>query len=151
MIRVDREIDVDRPAATVFERLTRIEDLPRWQPAILEARLTSSGPIGPGSTARIVADAGGRRIEADARVTEFDRPRLIGIRAQAGPADVTARVEVVAVTAVACRVRLSTSIALGGMLRFVEGMARARIEAEAPAAAAAVREWLESDEPAAAS
>ena len=64
MIRVDREIDVDRPAAEVFERLTRIEDLPRWQPAIVEATLTSPGPIGVGSTIRIVAVAGGQRTEA---------------------------------------------------------------------------------------
>jgi hypothetical protein len=31
------------------------------------------------------------------------------------------------------------------MLRFVEGMARARIEAEAPEAAAAIKRWLEAD------
>jgi hypothetical protein len=30
------------------------------------------------------------------------------------------------------------------MLRFVEGIARSRIEAEAPAAAAAAKAWLES-------
>ncbi len=145
MIRVDREIDVDRPAAEVFERLTRIEDLPRWQPAIVEARLTSAPPIRTGSTVRIVAVAGGQRTEAIGTVTEFVRPEVIGLTARAGPADITARVVVTALTDASCRVALGTTIKLGGVLRFVEGMARSRIEAEAPAAAAAVKEWLESE------
>ena len=37
MIRVEREIEVERSASEVFDRLIRIEDLPRWQPAISEA------------------------------------------------------------------------------------------------------------------
>ena len=145
MIRVEREIDVARPADEVFERLTRIEDLPRWQPAIVEARLTSPGPIGAGSALRIVAVAGGKRTEATGTVTEFSRPELIALSAKAGPADITARVKVTALTESSSRVAVRTTIALGGMLRFVEGMARSRIEAEAPAAAAAVKEWLESE------
>lgn len=145
MIKVDRSIEVARPAETVFERLTRIEDLPRWQPAVLEAELTSPGPIGVGSTARIVVVAGGQRPRALGTITEFERPRLIGLHALAGPAEVTARVTVTPIDPGACRVDFSTTITLGGMLRFVEGMARSRIEAEAPAAAAAVKEWLESD------
>jgi uncharacterized protein YndB with AHSA1/START domain len=145
VIRVDRDIEVDRPAAEVFERLTRIEDLPRWQPAIVEARLTSPPPIGVGSNFLVVALAGGQRTEAVGTVTEFVRPELIGLTASAGPADVTARVVVTPLTDASCRVALGTTIKLGGMLRFVEGMARSRIEAEAPAAAAAVKEWLESE------
>lgn len=146
MIRVDREIDVDRPAAEVFERLTRIEDLPRWQPAIVEAKLTSAPPLRTGSTVRIVAVAGGQRTEAIGTVTELVRPEVIGLTARAGPADITARVVVTALTDASCRVALGTTIKLGGVLRFVEGMARSRIEAEAPAAATAVKEWLESEE-----
>ena len=145
MIKVDRTIEVARPAEAVFERLTRIEDLPRWQPAVVEAELTSPGPIGLGSTARIVVMAGGQRTEALGTITEFERPRWIGIRAAAGPADVTARVDVAPIDSASSRVDLSTTIALGGMLRFVEGMARSRIEAEAPAAAAAFKEWLETE------
>jgi carbon monoxide dehydrogenase subunit G len=145
VIRVDREIEVDRPAAEVFERLTRIEDLPRWQPAIVEAELTSPGPIAVGSTIRLVAVAGGQRTEAIGSITEFTRPGVIGLTAKAGPADITARVVVTPLTNASCRVSLGTSIKLGGMLRFVEGIARTRIEAEAPAAAAAVKEWLESE------
>jgi uncharacterized protein YndB with AHSA1/START domain len=145
VIRVEREIEVDRSAAEVFERLTRIEDLPRWQPAIIEARLTSPGPIGAGSTARIVAEAAGQRTEADGTVTEFVRPGRIGLTAKAGPADIAARVVITPLTETSCRVGFETTIKLGGMLRFVEGMARSRIDAEAPAAAAAIKEWLESE------
>jgi uncharacterized protein YndB with AHSA1/START domain len=145
VIHVDREIDVDRPAAEVFARLTRIEDLPRWQPAIVEATLTSAPPLGAGSTVRVVAVAGGQRTEAIGTVTEFVRPEVIGLTARAGPADITARVIVTPLTDASCRVALGTTIKLGGMLRFVEGMARSRIEAEAPAAAAAVKDWLESE------
>jgi uncharacterized protein YndB with AHSA1/START domain len=145
VIRVDREIDVERPAAEVFERLTRIADLPRWQPAIVEAALTSPGPLGVGSTARIVAEAAGQRTDAEGVVTEFVAPERIGLTAKAGPADITARVVVTPLGDTSCRVGFETTIKLGGMLRFVEGMARSRIEAEAPAAAAAVKEWLESE------
>jgi hypothetical protein len=145
VIRVDREIDVDRPAETVFERLTRIEDLPRWQPAIIEAALTSPGPMGVGSAIRIVVAAAGQRTEAVGTVTEFERPHLIALAATAGPAEIGARVGVAAVSDTSCRVSIETSIVLGGMLRFVEGMARSRIEAEAPAAAAAAKAWLESE------
>jgi uncharacterized membrane protein len=144
VIEVDREIDVDRPADEVFDRLVRIEDLPHWQPAILEATLTSPGPLGLGSTARIVVSAAGQRTEALGTITAFDRPRLIALQATAGSAEITARVEVKPLSGASCRVSIGTTVKLGGMLRFVEGIARSRIEAEAPAAAAAAKAWLES-------
>jgi uncharacterized protein YndB with AHSA1/START domain len=145
VIRVDREIDVARPAAAVFERLTRIEDLPRWQPAITEATLISPGPIGIDSKIRIVAAAGGQQVDVTGTITEFVRPEVIALTASSGPGDVTARVVVTPLGESSCRVAVGTTIKLGGMLRFVEGMARSRNEAEAPAAAAAVKEWLESE------
>lgn len=145
MIRVAREIDVDRPANEVFDRLTRIEDLPRWQPAISEARLTSGEPIGVGSTVLVVADAAGQRIEASGTITDFAAPERIALDATAGPAAVKARVVVVPTGPATSRVAVETEIRLSGMLRFVEGMARSRIDAEAPAAAAAIKEWLEGE------
>lgn len=144
MIRVEREIEVDRPADVVFERLIRIEDLPRWQPAITEAALTSPGPIGSGSTIRIVASAAGQTIEALGTVTEFEPSRRVALTATASSADVTAEVTVAPIDDASSRLSIVTEIALGGMLRFVEGMVRARVEAEAPAAAAAAKSWLES-------
>jgi Polyketide cyclase / dehydrase and lipid transport len=146
VIRVEREIEVERSASEVFDRLIRIEDLPRWQPSIVEARVESPPPLAVGSRIRIVADAGGKRTVAIGTVTELERPARIGLTAQAGSADLAAAVSIGPTGAGSCRVAVATTIRLGGFLRFVEGMARSRIEAEAPAAAAAAKAWLEADE-----
>jgi carbon monoxide dehydrogenase subunit G len=145
LIRLDRQIDVDRPATEVFDRLTHIEDLPRWQPAILEAAITSPGELSTGSTLRLVVDTAGRATEAIGRVIELSRPERLAIEATAGPAAVVAHVAVEPLSETTSRIGLQTEIRLGGMLRFVEGMVRGRIEAEAPEAEASIKRWLESD------
>ena len=146
MIRVEREIEVERSASEVFDRLVRIEDLPRWQPEITEAAIESPPPLRPGSRLRLVAHVAGQRVVANGTVTELDRPTRIGLAAKAGSADVEGAVSITPTGETSCRVALVTAIRLGGMLRFVEGVARSRIESEAPAVAASVKRWLESDE-----
>jgi hypothetical protein len=151
VIRVERAIDVERSAPEVFDRLTRIEDLPHWQPSILEARLASPPPVAAGSRIRLVADVAGQRTDVDGTVTRLERPGHLGLVAKAGPADLEADVTITPTGDDACRVELVSTIRLGGFLRFAEGMVRNRVEAEAPAAAAAIKAWLESDEPSPAS
>jgi Polyketide cyclase / dehydrase and lipid transport len=145
VIRVEREIDVERSADEVFDRLIRIEDLPHWQPAILEAGLETPPPPRVGSQIRVVADVAGKRTTASGTITRLERPARIGLVAKAGSADVEADVSITPTGDASCRVALATSIRLGGLLVFVEGMARSQIEKEAPAAVAAVKEWLERD------
>lgn len=147
MIRVERSIDVERSATEVFDRLVRIEDLPRWQPEISEAAVESPPPLRAGSRIRLVAQVAGQRVVASGTITELERPSQIGLVAKAGSADVEGAVTIRPTGEDSCRVALVTGIKLGGMLRFVEGVARSRIEAEAPAVAESVKRWLESDEP----
>jgi hypothetical protein len=146
VIRVERAIDVERSASEVFDRLIRIEDLPHWQPSIVEAGLESPPPIAAGSRIRLVADVAGQQTVARGTVTMLERPRRLALDATAGPAEVQADVTITATGDASCRVALVSTVRLGGLLRFVEGVARARIEAEAPAAAATVKEWLERDD-----
>lgn len=146
MIRVERAIEVERSASEVFDRLIRIEELPHWQPSIVEAGLESPPPIAPGSRIRLVADVAGQRTEAHGTVTRLERPGHLALDATAGPAEVQADVTITPAGDDSCRVVLVSTVRLGGLLRFVEGVVRSRIEAEAPAAAAAIKEWLERDE-----
>jgi len=147
VIRVERAIDVERSASEVFDRLTRIEDLPRWQPGISEAAVESPPPLQAGSRIRLVAHVAGQRVVATGTITELARPTRIGLVAKAGSTDVQGAVTITPRGDDACRVELATGIRLGGMLRFAEGMVRSRIEAEAPAVAASVKSWLEAEEP----
>ena len=147
MIRVEREIEVERSASEVFDRLVRIEELPRWQPGISEATLETPPPLQAGSRIRLVADVAGQRVVANGTVTSLDRPSRIAITATAGSTGVEGVVTISPIGAERSRVGIVTAIKLGGMLRFVEGVARSRIEAEAPAVAASVKAWLEADEP----
>jgi uncharacterized membrane protein len=147
VIRVEREIEVERSASEVFDRLIRIEDLPRWQPAISEASLETPPPLRAGSRIRLVADVAGQRVVASGTVTALDRPSRIGISAKAGSTDVEGVVTISPLGDDRCRVGIVTAIKLGGMLRFVEGVARSKIEAEAPGVAASVKAWLETAEP----
>jgi len=147
VIRVERAIEVERSAPEVFDRLTRIEDLPHWQPSILEAHLVSPPPVAAGSRVRLVADVAGQRTDVDGTVTRLERPAHLGLVAKAGPADLEADVTITPTGDDACRVALVSTIRLGGFLRFAEGMVRSRVEAEAPAAAAAIKAWLEREEP----
>jgi uncharacterized protein YndB with AHSA1/START domain len=146
VIRVERAIEVERSASEVFDRLVRIEDLPRWQPAVSEATIESPPPLRAGSRIRLVADVAGQRVVASGTVTELERPSRIGLTAKAGSADIEAAVTITPTSAATCRVALVTAVRLGGMLRFVEGVARSRIEAEAPSVAASVKRWLESED-----
>ena len=146
MIRVERAIEVERSASEVFDRLTRIEDLPHWQPSILEAGLESPPPIAAGSRIRLVADVAGQRTVAHGTVTQLERPRRLALDATAGPAEVQADVTIIPTGDASCRVSLVSTVRLAGLLRFVEGVAKDRIEAEAPAVAASVKDWLERDE-----
>jgi hypothetical protein len=145
VIRVERSIDVERSASEVFDRLVRIEDLPRWQPEISEAGLESPPPLRAGSRIRLVAHVAGQRVVAAGTVTELERPSRIGLVAKAGSADVEGAVSITPTGPGTCRLALVTAVRLSGLLRFVEGVARTRIEAEAPGVAAAVKAWLEAD------
>ena len=151
MIRVEREIEVERSASEVFDRLVRIEDLPRWQPAISEATLETPPPLQAGSRIRLVADVAGQRVVANGTVTALERPSRIAHHRDGRARPVVEGVVTISpIGAERSRVAIVTAIKLGGMLRFVEGVARSRIEAEAPAVAASVKAWLEADEPLAA-
>ena len=148
MIRVERSIAVERSASEVFDRLTRIEDLPKWEPAIVEAALESPPPLDAGSRVRIVVEIANQRTTAIGTVTAFERPSRIAVAATAGGADLEGDVTVAPTSESSCRVDIATTVRLGGLMRFVEGVARSRIEAGAPEMAASVKRWLETDLPA---
>ncbi len=75
MLKIESSIVINRPVDEVFAVLSNIENNPKWSSGFLEAKKTSQGPIGVGTTWRAVQKALGQRIETEAEVTEYEPNR----------------------------------------------------------------------------
>ncbi|HET9416662.1 MAG TPA: SRPBCC family protein [Candidatus Limnocylindria bacterium] len=79
MQRVDGSARIPAPPDEVFAYLADLDNVAEWQGGVTDARRTSEGPMGIGSTAIVVRNLMGQRLEAPLMVNEFDPPRRLGI------------------------------------------------------------------------
>jgi carbon monoxide dehydrogenase subunit G len=75
MIKVEVSVLINRPLAEVFAILSNLENNMRWRTGMIAAEKTSTGPIGVGTTYRMINSFFGRRIEGKAVVTEYELNR----------------------------------------------------------------------------
>jgi uncharacterized protein YndB with AHSA1/START domain len=85
MVKVEASIHIDRPVEDVYSFAVRPEKVPLWSAVPLEARKTSEGPVGVGTTASFVNTFLGRRMRADFEVTEFEPNRRFSSRTTSAP------------------------------------------------------------------
>jgi uncharacterized protein YndB with AHSA1/START domain len=82
--RAERTIVIDRPVSEVFAFVADGENAAQWRPGVVEVRRKSGD--GHGAIYRqIVKGPGGRKIDADYEVTEYQPPSHLAFRAIAGP------------------------------------------------------------------
>jgi Polyketide cyclase / dehydrase and lipid transport len=64
---------IERPPAEVFRFVAtdHFHNHPKWDPAVTSITKTSPGPMGVGTTARLVRTDRGRRVEGSMEVTEY--------------------------------------------------------------------------------
>ncbi len=85
MARAEFSTTIKRPVEDVFAVISNIENTPKWTSGALEAKQTSPGPIGVGTTARSVNKFLGRRIENESEITEFEPNRKYSWQSTSGP------------------------------------------------------------------
>ena len=72
MTTITQSVTIDRPVEQVWDVIADFELTTRWSRGVLEARQTSDGHLGIGSTLQTVVKAFGRRRTADYLVTEYE-------------------------------------------------------------------------------
>jgi carbon monoxide dehydrogenase subunit G len=80
----ENTVMIARPIEDVFGFLSNLENVPKWNYAIVETRKISEGPIGVGTVylqVRSVPSRGEERLE----ITTYDPPRQLEIQGQLGP------------------------------------------------------------------
>jgi carbon monoxide dehydrogenase subunit G len=80
---------INRPVEEVWAYMDDPQNLPTYNQAVREFRLTSEGPVGIGSTSVITASFLGRRFETGWEMTDYKTNELAATRAISGPIDMT--------------------------------------------------------------
>jgi Polyketide cyclase / dehydrase and lipid transport len=99
---------IERPPAEVFRFVAtdHFQNHPKWDPAVTAITQTSPGPMGVGTTARLVRTDRGRRIQGTMEVTEYEPVRRFTEVSRFGPFTLHARATLAPVAPASTRLQL---------------------------------------------
>lgn len=127
-MRVETTITINRPVEEVMGFLTNIENLPTWAENIVEARQTSRGPVGRGTTCRIVSEIMDRRLSHDFAVTEFSPGERYAARSTDGPFPMSLAYDIEPCEG-GSRLRSVSEVRLTGLMALAASAMSARVQA----------------------
>jgi len=84
MITIQLQMEIEAQPDIVFDLLADHTKHPIWNPNIIEASLSTKGPIKKGSKGMTVGEVRGRRIENEIIYDEYDRPKFVSGGATSG-------------------------------------------------------------------
>jgi uncharacterized protein YndB with AHSA1/START domain len=85
MKKFDTSITIQRPIAEVFAAVIDFKRYPTWRSGLIEATLTSEGPIQVGTTYRYNIKVMGSVLETTGRIEAYEPPGYYAWKATSGP------------------------------------------------------------------
>jgi uncharacterized protein YndB with AHSA1/START domain len=130
MLTARHSVTIRRPQQQVFDYLADGTHDPDWRQGVLEIRRTSATD-GLGATYRqVLRGPGGRRIDGDYRITQFDPPRRLDFEVVAGPLRPTGSFELAARDAATTEVTFTLDANPTGGMRLMTPMISRQMRAE---------------------
>jgi uncharacterized protein YndB with AHSA1/START domain len=136
------QVTIRRPVDEVFSFIADGVNGSRWRPGITDITLLSGSGVGA-TYKQGVRGPGGRRIDADYRVTEYEPDHRLAFEAIAGPVRPTGEF-VLEEVADGTRLTFSLNAELGGIKRLLMGGAVQKTMDAEVAATERLKEFLES-------
>jgi hypothetical protein len=118
-------ITIERPLHEIFEFVSELENVPKWNYAIVETRKTSEGAVGVGTTYRQIRSIP-TRSEETLLVTDFEPDRRFEFEGSLGPLRGTLRYEFDEVDG-ATRLTNTAELEASGILALAAPIASGRI------------------------
>ncbi len=127
-MRVETTITINRSVEEVMAFLTKVENLPIWAENVVEATQTSQGPVGMGTTCRIVSEVMQRQMSHDFAVTEFQTGKRYSARSANGPFPMSLTYDIEPCEG-GSRLHSVTEFSLPGLAIFAESAMKPRVQA----------------------
>ena len=84
-ISISDTVEINRPVGEVFAYLIDLNNDPKWQKGLAEAKYTSEGPVAVGMTGVHRAKVMGMTVEVGWELTEYEESRRTGWKFISGP------------------------------------------------------------------
>ena len=141
-MRVEASVIVDRPAEQVWKFMTDLSNTPKWDPGVLEAKQTSAGPVGIGTTIQSVHP---KQRVLNSRVIEYEPNKKFTLEFTSGPVKGTK--VTYSLESIEGRARLTRTFDLkfSGVFRLVGPFVARRAKREGGAEVGNVKRILESE------
>jgi uncharacterized protein YndB with AHSA1/START domain len=144
MGKVGASLQLPHPPETVFRVATRIADLPRWLPEVVEAQLLDP-TLAVGSRVRLRMGAAAGHVEVIGTVKQLRAPTITAIGGSAGPLSIDVRTRLEGGPTGGTRVVLEIEVGSPPLLGFIAREAERRINAELPAALERFKALVEAE------
>jgi uncharacterized membrane protein len=79
-LTLEHDVEIRRPVGDVFDFVSDLEHLPAWMAGVKRVSRSSPGPVGVGTTYRVVAKMLGRRVESTYEVTAYEPDTVVSVR-----------------------------------------------------------------------
>jgi uncharacterized protein YndB with AHSA1/START domain len=146
MGRVTATIDLPHPIERVFRVATRVDDLARWMPEVVDAQLLDPA-LAPGARVRLRLGPGTGNAEITGTVGRLEPPGRLEIGGSGGPLTIRVRTLLAANGDGATRATLEVETSAPPLLGFIAREAERRLQAELPGALQRFRALLDAEPP----
>jgi hypothetical protein len=140
---------IERPLAEVFRFVAtdHFQNHPKWDPAVTAITQTSPGPMGVGTTARLVRTDRGRRTEGTMEVTEYKPVSSFTEVSRFGPFTLHARATLAPVAAASTRLELVIDTHARGAIRLLLPLMRGTFRKTMARSLRSIKEQVEATAP----
>jgi len=143
MIRIETSTQIGRPRAEVFDFLTDVENLPKWQSGVVESRPLSEGPVRVGYRFEETAKVGLWKLHNVCTVTDLKANERFAFEAKSsGPLDYEGSFDLQPVAG-GTRLTLRGSARLKGLWRLLQPLLAGDLRKETRAELESIRRLLE--------
>ena len=132
---------IERSRHDVFEFVSNLENVPKWNYAIVATRKTSDGPVRVGTTYRQIRSVP-RRSEESLEITELEPDRIFAVHGGLGPFQATLTYEFEDVAGMT-RLTNGADLEASGIMKLAAPIASSRIREAVAANLEALKQLLE--------
>jgi hypothetical protein len=120
-VRLSASQVIERPPTQVFRFVAteHFQNHPKWDPAVTSITQTSPGPMGVGTTARLVRTDRGRQLQGSVEVTDYQPVSSFTEVSRFGPFTLHARATLAPVAPASTRLELMIDTHARGVIRLL--------------------------------